>query len=317
MEFIATRTSYGNALCELAEEIDNIAVLDADLSAATMTSLFAKKHPDKFYNCGIAEQNMLGVAAGLAASGKLVFASSFAMFAAGRAFEIIRNSVAYPNLNVKICATHAGIATGEDGATHQCIEDIAIMRAIPNMTVINPADDTEAYAAVLAMKDYPKPVYMRLGRLAVPVVFDRATYKFELGKGIVMRRTDKDAVTIIASGLTVDRAATATEILAAKGISARLVNIHTIKPLDTDLIIDCAKETGKIIVVEEHTEIGGLGSAVCDALAEHYPTPVKKIAVPDRFGFSGAALDLLDLFGFSPENIAKVTEEFISQHTSK
>ena len=277
---IATRESYGNALVELGKEHEELVVLDADLAAATKTSLFKKAFPERFIDCGIAEGNMIGVAAGLAAAGKIPFASSFAMFAAGRAFEQVRNSVGYPHLNVKIGATHAGISVGEDGATHQCNEDIALMRAIPGMVVINPADDVEARAAVKAAYEYDGPVYLRFGRLAVPVINDTPDYKFELGKGITLK--DGKDITIIATGLCVSAALEAAERLAAEGVRARVINIHTIKPLDEELVIKAAKETGKIVTVEEHSVIGGLGSAVCDCLSENYPAKVLKIGTNDK-----------------------------------
>ena len=279
---IATRDSYGNALAELGTEHDNVVVLDADLAAATKTGVFKKAHPDRFIDCGIAESNMIGVAAGLATTGKVPFASSFAMFAAGRAFEQVRNSVGYPHLNVKIGATHAGISVGEDGATHQCNEDIALMRTIPGMVVINPADDVEARAAVRAAYEHQGPVYLRFGRLAVPVINDRPDYKFELGKGVVLRE-GKD-LTIIATGLPVSNCLEAAEKLAADGIDAKVINIHTIKPLDEELVVAAAKETGKVVTVEEHSVIGGLGSAVCDVVAEKAPAKVMKIGVNDTYG---------------------------------
>ena len=303
----ATRESYGETLKELAEEYKNLVVLDADLAAATKTGIFKKAYPDRFFDCGIAEANMMGVAAGLAACGKIPFASTFAMFAAGRAFEIVRNSIGYPHLNVKIGATHAGISVGEDGATHQCNEDIALMRTIPGMTIINPADDVEARAALRAAVAFDGPVYMRFGRLAVPVINDAATYKFELGKGIVMK--EGSDITIVATGLMVNEAVQAAETLAAEGISARVVNIHTIKPLDKELICKCAKETGVIVTAEEHSVIGGLGSAVAEAVTECCPVPVVKIGVNDEFGHSGPAVDLLKEFGLSAENIVKVTKD--------
>ncbi len=303
----ATRESYGETLKELAEEYKNLVVLDADLAAATKTGIFKKAYPDRFFDCGIAEANMMGVAAGLAACGKIPFASTFAMFAAGRAFEIVRNSIGYPHLNVKIGATHAGISVGEDGATHQCNEDIALMRTIPGMTIINPADDVEARAAVRAAVAFDGPVYMRFGRLAVPVINDAATYKFELGKGIVMK--EGSDITIVATGLMVNEAVQAAETLAAEGISARVVNIHTIKPLDKELICKCAKETGVIVTAEAHSVIGGLGSAVAEAVTECCPVPVVKIGVNDEFGHSGPAVDLLKEFGLSAENIVKVTKD--------
>ena len=284
---IATRESYGNALVELGAEHDNLIVLDADLAAATKTGVFKKAYPDRHIDCGIAECNMMGIAAGLSTTGIVPFASTFAMFAAGRAFEQVRNSIGYPHLNVKIGATHAGISVGEDGATHQCNEDIALMRTIPGMVILNPADDVEAKACVKAAYEYNGPVYLRFGRLAVPVINDRPDYKFELGKGVVLRE-GKD-VTIVATGLCVSSALEAAEKLAADGIDAKIINIHTIKPLDEELIVAAAKETGKVVTVEEHSVIGGLGSAVCDALAETCPVPVKKIGVQDVFGESGPA----------------------------
>lgn len=305
MERKATRDGYGDGLCALAEVRPDLLVLDADLAAATRTGTFKKKYPEKHYDCGIAESNMMGVAAGIATTGKLVFASSFAMFAAGRAFEIIRNSICYPNLNVKIGATHAGISVGEDGATHQCNEDIALMRAIPNMTVINPADYVEAKAAVLAMADYVGPTYLRFGRLAVPIYNDEATYKFEVGKGITIK--DGKDVTIIATGLMVAEAMEAANALHEQGIDARIINIHTIKPIDRDIIVKAAKETGRIITVEEHSVIGGLGSAVGDVVLEECPVPVIKLGVKDVFGHSGPAKDLLKEYGLCAENIVAVT----------
>ena len=298
---VATRDAYGKALVELGEKNPNIVVLDADLAAATKTGTFKAAHPDRFFDCGIAEANMMGVAAGIATTGKLVFASSFAMFAAGRAFEIVRNSIGYPHINVKIGATHAGISVGEDGATHQCNEDIALMRTIPGMTVINPADDVEAKAAVLAMADHVGPAYMRFGRLAAPIFNDAATYKFELGKGVQLK--DGKDITIIATGLMVAEAIEAGKALAEQGIDARVINIHTIKPIDRDIIIKAAKETGKIITVEEHSVIGGLGSAVADVVTEECPVPVIKIGVKDVFGHSGPAVDLLKEFGLCADNI--------------
>ncbi len=306
----ATRESYGEALRDLADEYKDLVVLDADLAAATKTAIFKKAHPDRFFDCGIAEANMMGVAAGLAACGKIPFASTFAMFAAGRTFEIVRNSIGYPHLNVKIGATHAGISVGEDGATHQCNEDIALMRTIPGMTIINPADDVEAKAAVKAALDFNGPVYMRFGRLAVPVINDSATYKFELGKGIVLR--DGSDVTIVATGLMVNEALQSAEVLAAEGISARVVNIHTIKPLDKELVCKCAKETGVIVTAEEHSIIGGLGSAVAEAVTECCPVPVIKVGVNDVFGHSGPAVDLLKEFGLSAENIAVNARKAVS-----
>lgn len=303
----ATRESYGEALRDLAGEYKDLVVLDADLAAATKTGVFKKACPERFFDCGIAEANMMGVAAGLAACGKIPFASTFAMFAAGRAYEIVRNSIGYPHLNVKIGATHAGISVGEDGATHQCNEDIALMRTIPGMTIINPSDDVEAKAAVKAALDFDGPVYMRFGRLAVPVINDAETYKFELGKGVVLK--EGNDVTIVATGLLVNEAVEAAKALEAEGISARVVNIHTIKPLDKELICKCAKETGVIVTAEEHSVIGGLGSAVAEAVTECCPVPVVKIGVNDEFGHSGPAVDLLKEFGLCADNIvAKVKE---------
>ena len=291
---VATRESYGNALKELGAENPNVLVLDADLAGATKTGVFKKAYPDRFFDCGIAEGNMVGIAAGLATTGKIPFCSTFAMFAAGRAFEQVRNSIGYPHLNVKIAATHAGISVGEDGATHQCNEDIALMRTIPGMVVINPADDVEARAAVKAAAEYEGPVYLRFGRLAVPVFNDEANYKFEIGKGILLREgTD---LTIVATGLCVNSALEAAEKLAAEGISAEVINIHTIKPLDEEIILKSAKKTGKVVTAEEHSVIGGLGSAVCDVLSEKLPTPVKKIGVYDVFGESGPAVKLLEKY---------------------
>ncbi len=306
---IATRESYGNALAELGDKYPNLYVLDADLAAATKTGIFKKKFPERHFDCGIAEANMMGVAAGLAATGKIPFASTFAMFAAGRAYEIVRNSIGYPHLNVKIGATHAGISVGEDGATHQCCEDIALMRTIPGMTVINPADDVEARAAVEAAINYVGPVYMRFGRLAVPVFNDAATYKFEWGKGVKLR--DGKDVSIIASGLMVAEAIEAAKALADKGIDAEVINIHTIKPIDAELIAATAQKTGKVVTVEEHSVIGGLGSAVCDVLAETCPTKVKKIGVNDEFGHSGPAVELLKEFGLCADNIVKTVVDFV------
>ena len=302
----ATRESYGETLRELAEEYKNLVVLAADLAAATKTAVFKKAYPERFFDCGIAEANMMGVAAGLATCGKIPFASTFAMFAAGRAFEIVRNSIGYPHLNVKIGATHAGISVGEEGATHQCNEDIALMRTIPGMTIINPCDDVEARQAVRSAIEFNGPVYMRFGRLAVPVINDPKTYKFELGKGVVMR--DGKDVTIVATGLMVNEALEASKVLETQGISARVVNIHTIKPLDKELICRCAKDTGVIVTAEEHSIIGGLGSAVAETVTECCPVPVVKIGVNDVYGYSGPALELLKKFGLSAENIAEKTK---------
>ncbi len=305
----ATRESYGEALAEFGEKYDNLYVFDADLAAATKTGIFKKKFPERFFDCGIAEADMMGVAAGMAATGKIPFASTFAMFAAGRAYEIVRNSIGYPHLNVKIGATHAGISVGEDGATHQCNEDIALMRTIPGMTIINPADDVEAKAAVEAAILHDGPVYMRFGRLAAPVFNDKSTYKFELGKGIEL--VAGSDIAIVATGLMVSEAIEAAKTLSVDGISARVINIHTIKPIDKDIIVKAAKETGKIVTVEEHSVIGGLGSAVCDVVSEFCPVPVKKIGVNDEFGHSGPAVDLLKEFGLCSDNIVKTVKEFI------
>lgn len=310
MKKVATRESYGNALAEFSAQYPDLIVLDADLAAATKTGIFKKACPERFFDCGIAEANMMGVAAGLSATGKTVFASSFAMFAAGRAFEIVRNSIGYPHLNVKIGATHAGISVGEDGATHQCCEDIALMRTIPGMVVINPCDDVEARAAVKAAIEFKGPVYLRFGRLAVPVFNDPDTYHFELGKGVTLREgTD---LTIVATGLMVWEALQAAETLAQDGISARVINIHTIKPLDEEIIRKAAAETGKLLTVEEHNVIGGLGSAVCDVVAESgIPCKVKKIGVEDAFGHSGPAVELLKEFGLSAANIVCKAKELV------
>ena len=305
---IATRESYGNALVELGQENPNVVVLDADLAAATKTGMFKKAFPERHIDCGIAECNMIGIAAGLAAAGMTPFASSFAMFAAGRAFEQVRNSVGYPHLNVKIGATHGGISVGEDGATHQCCEDIALMRTIPGMTVIVPSDDIEAKAAVNAAAAMEGPVYMRFGRLAVPVINDE-DYKFEIGKGKVLREgTD---VAIIANGLCVAESLDAAEKLAAEGINAQVINMATVKPLDTELVLEAAKATGKVVTVEEHSVIGGLGSAVCDVLSEQLPTPVLKIGVNDVFGHSGPAVELIKEFGLDGDSIAAKVKEFV------
>lgn len=288
---------------------EEVVVLDADLAGATKTSVFMKAFPERHIDCGIAEGNMMGVAAGLAATGKIPFASTFAMFAAGRAFEQVRNSIGYPKLNVKIGATHAGISVGEDGATHQCNEDIALMRTIPGMTVICPADDVEAKAAVTAAYEHEGPVYMRFGRLAVPVINDKPDYKFELGKGIVLRE-GKD-VTIIATGLPVANCLEAAEKLAADGIDAKVINIHTIKPLDEELVVAAAKETGKVVTVEEHSVIGGLGSAVCDVLSEKAPTKTMKIGINDVFGESGPAAELVKKFGLDADSIYERVKAFV------
>ena len=306
---IATRVSYGNALVELAQEHDNICVLDADLAAATQTAIFKKAYPDRHIDCGIAECNMMGIAAGISTTGLVPFASSFAMFAAGRAFEQVRNSIGYPHLNVKIGATHAGISVGEDGATHQCNEDIALMRTIPGMVIINPSDDVEARAAVKAAYEHQGPVYLRFGRLAVPVINDRPDYKFEIGKGVVLRE-GKD-VTIFATGLEVAEALVAADLLEADGIHAKVINIHTIKPLDKELVVAAAKETGKVVTVEEHSVIGGLGSAICDVLSAEAPTKVMKIGVNDTFGESGPAIELIKKYGLDGESIYKKVKAFV------
>ena len=295
-EKIATREAYGKMLCELGESGDFV-VLDADLAEATKTCYFAKAFPDRFYDCGIAEGNMIGIAAGLAASGRTAIASSFAMFAAGRAFEQIRNSVGYPHLNVKVCATHAGITVGEDGATHQCLEDIALMRTIPGMTVINPADATEAAAAVKVAIETPGPFYIRFGRYAVPVLFNSDEYTFELGKGVLLR--EGSDVTVVATGMMVAAALEAADTLAAEGISVRVINIHTIKPLDTEILAAAARETAAVVTAEEHNVIGGLGSAVTEALAEACPCPVLRVGVNDQFGRSGKVPPLLEMYGLT------------------
>ena len=298
---IATRESYGNALKELGDEHDNLVVLDADLAGATKTGIFKAAHPDRFVDCGIAEANMIVAAAGMSTMGLVPFASTFAMFAAGRAFEQVRNSIGYPHLNVKIGATHAGISVGEDGASHQCNEDLALMRTIPGMTIINPSDDVEARAAVRAAAMTDGPFYLRFGRFAVPVINDRPDYKFEIGKGVLLREgTD---VTIVATGLCVAAALDAADMLAKDGISAEVINIHTIKPLDKDLIAASAKKTGKVVTAEEHSIIGGLGGAVCEALSETVPTPVLRIGVKDVFGESGPAAELLHKYQLDGEGI--------------
>lgn len=306
---IATRESYGNALAECGAEFPNLVVLDADLAGATKTGVFLKAFPDRHIDCGIAECNMTGIAAGLATCGKIPFISSFAMFAAGRNFEQVRNSIGYPHLNVKIGATHAGITVGEDGATHQCNEDVALMRTIPGMTVIVPSDDVEAKAAVRAAIEMEGPVYLRFGRAAVPVINDKPDYKFEIGKGVLLREgTD---LTIIASGITVSSALDAAEMLAADGISAEVINIHTIKPLDEELVLASAKKTGKVVTAEEHTVIGGLGSAVCDCLSEKHPTPVLRIGMQDTFGESGPANALVEKYGLDGKGIYEKAKGFV------
>ncbi len=308
---IATRESYGNALVEMGAKYPNLVVLDADLAAATKTGVFKKAYPERHIDCGIAECNMVGIAAGLAATGMIPFVSSFAMFAAGRAFEQVRNSVGYPHLNVKIGATHAGITVGEDGASHQCNEDIALMRTIPGMVVMCPADDVEAKAAVKAAVEYEGPVYLRFGRAACPVINDKPDYKFEIGKGQVLREgTD---VTIVATGICVGNALEAAEKLAQDGISAEVVNICTIKPLDEELIVASAKKTGKVVTAEEHSVIGGLGSAVCDALCKSNPVPVCKIGMQDVFGESGSAAALVEKYGLDGTGIYKTVKEFVGK----
>ena len=309
---IATRESYGNALKEYAEEFPNLVVLDADLAGATKTGIFKKAYPDRHIDCGIAEADMTGIAAGLATCGKIPFISSFAMFAAGRNFEQVRNSIGYPHLNVKIGATHAGISVGEDGATHQCNEDIALMRTIPGMTVIVPADDIEVKAAVRAALEYKGPVYMRFGRAAVPVIYDRPDYHFEIGKGIKVR--DGKDVSIFATGILVSAAIDAAEKLAADGISADVIDIHTIKPLDRELVIESAKKTGLVVTAEEHSVIGGLGGAVCECLSEECPTKVCRIGVKDRFGESGKASELIKIFGFDGDGVYKTVKEFVQKN---
>ncbi len=306
----ATRDAYGKALVELGEKNPDVLVLDADLAAATKTGAFKKAFPERFFDTGIAEGNMMGVAAGLATTGYTVFASSFAMFSAGRAFEQVRNTIAYPHLNVKIGATHAGISVGEDGASHQCCEDIALMRSIPGMVILNPADDIEARAAVLAAAEHDGPVYMRFGRLAVPRIFDE-DYKFEIGKAVTLK--DGSDVTIIATGLMVNEAIEAAKTLEAEGVSVELINMHTIKPLDKEAVIKAAKKTGCIVTAEEHNIIGGLGDAVCDAVCEEYPVPVVKLGVEDTFGKSGPAVELLHIFGLDAENIVKKAKLAISK----
>ena len=307
---VATRDAYGKALVELGEKNPNVLVLDADLAAATKTGAFKKAFPERFFDTGIAESNMMGVAAGLATTGYTVFASSFAMFSAGRAFEQVRNTIGYPHLNVKIGATHAGISVGEDGASHQCCEDIALMRSIPGMVIINPADDVEARAAVLAAAELDGPVYMRFGRLAVPRIFDE-DYKFEIGKAVTLKEgTD---VTIIATGLMVNEAIEAAKELEAEGISVELINMHTIKPLDKAAVVAAAKKTGCIVTAEEHNVIGGLGDAVCDAVCSEYPVPVVKVGVEDTFGKSGPAVDLLHIFGLDAANIVSKAKLAISK----
>lgn len=309
---VATRDSYGNALVELGKEHEDLIVLDADLAGATKTGIFKKAFPERHWDIGIAEANMTGIAAGLAACGKVPFISSFAMFATGRNFEQVRNAIGYPHLNVKIGATHAGISVGEDGATHQCLEDIALMRVIPGMVVINPADDIEARAAVKAAYNYVGPVYLRFGRLAVPIFNEESSYKFELGKGIVLKE-GKD-VSVFATGLCVNEAREAEKLLAADGIDAEIINIHTIKPLDEELVLASATKTGKVVTIEEHSVIGGLGSAVCDVLSEKAPTKVMKIGVNDVFGESGPALELIEKYGLDAKSIYAKVKAFVKQN---
>lgn len=313
VKMIATRQSYGNALAQYGAEYENLVVLDADLAGATQTGIFKKAFPERHIDCGIAECNMAGIAAGLATTGKIPFMSSFAMFAAGRAFEQVRNSIGYPHLNVKIGATHAGISVGEDGASHQCCEDVALMRTIPGMTVIVPSDDVEAKAAVKAAIEMEGPCYLRFGRLAVPVINDNDDYSFEIGKGIVLRE-GKD-VALIASGLEVAETLAAAEKLAEDGIDAKVVNIHTIKPLDEELVLASAKETGKVVTIEEHSVIGGLGSAVCDLLSEKYPTKVLKIGINDTFGESGPAKELIKKYGLDADSIYSKVKAFLTSES--
>lgn len=308
---IATRESYGNMLVELGREHEDIVVLDADLAAATKSGTFKKAFPERFFNCGIAEANMMGIAAGLSTTGIVPFASTFAMFAAGRAFEQIRNSIGYPHLNVKIGATHAGISVGEDGATHQCNEDIALMRTIPGMVILNPADDVEARAAVKAAYEYQGPVYMRFGRLAVPVFNDPKNYTFEMGKGVTLK--DGNDVTIIATGLCVTAAVEAAKMLEKNQIHARVINIHTIKPLDEELILKAAAETGKLVTVEEHSVIGGLGGAVCECVCKQNPVPVLRIGVNDVYGESGPAVQLLEKYGLDANGVYQKVRSFVTK----
>lgn len=307
----ATREGYGAELVALGAEYPNLIVMDADLAGATKTGMFKKAYPDRFFDCGIAEGNMMGIAAGLATTGKIPVVSSFAMFAAGRAYEQIRNSIGYPNLNVKIGATHAGITVGEDGASHQCNEDIALMRSIPGMVILCPSDEIEARACVRAAVEHEGPVYMRFGRSAVPVINERDDYHFEMGKGVVLK--DGTDVTLVATGICVDSAIKAANKLEADGYSVRVINIHTIKPLDEELIIKAAKETGKIITVEEHSVIGGLGSAVCETLSEHYPTKVCRIGVNDQFGESASAQVLLEKYELDGEGVYRQAKAFLEK----
>ena len=307
----ATREGYGQALVDLGAQYPNMVVLDADLAGATKTGMFQKAYPERFIDCGIAEANMMCIAAGLAACGKIPFASSFAMFAAGRAYEQVRNSIGYPQLNVKIGASHAGVTVGEDGASHQCNEDIALMRSIPGMMVVNPSDAVEAAAATKAVMEYEGPVYLRFGRAPVPVINDHADYKFELGKGVVLKEgTD---VTIVATGILVSAALEAAEMLEKEGVSAEVINIHTIKPLDEEVVLASAKKTGKVVTAEEHSVIGGLGSAVCECLSEKYPVPVKRIGVYDEFGESGSAAALIEKYGFDGKGVLASVKEFLGK----
>ncbi|KXZ40507.1 transketolase [Alkalithermobacter thermoalcaliphilus JW-YL-7 = DSM 7308] len=310
MSKIATRDAYGKALVKLGQENENVVVLDADLSKSTKTADFSKAFPERFFNMGIAEQNLIGAAAGLATAGKIPFASTFAMFAAGRAFEIIRNSVCYPKLNVKVCATHAGITVGEDGASHQSVEDIAIMRAIPNMTVIVPADGVETEKVIFEIAKYNGPVYVRLGRSAVPTLFDE-NYKFEIGKGVTLK--DGQDVTIVACGIMVAEAMTASEMLKEEGISARVINMPTIKPIDKDILIKAAKETGAIVTAEEHNIVGGLGSAVSEVLMEEVLVPLKRVGVNDTFGESGVPSDLVKKYGLTAQDIVRAVKDVIKK----
>lgn len=310
-KMMATRDAYGEALIELGKENENVVVLDADLSKSTKTYGFGQEFPNRFINVGIAEQNLIGVAAGLSTAGKIPFASTFAMFATGRAFEIIRNSVGYPKLNVKICATHSGITVGEDGASHQALEDISCMRTIPNMTVIVPADGVETKAAIHAIAKMDGPVYVRLGRLAVPVINDETSYKFQIGKGVTLK--EGNDVTIIATGLMVSEALEAAKELETKGIKARVINIHTIKPIDEEVIIKAAKETGAIVTAEEHNIIGGLGSAVAEVISENCPVPLKRIGTEDTFGESGKPAELMKKYGLTKDNIVEAVTDIINR----
>lgn len=307
---IATREAYGKALVKLSNINENVVVLDADLSKSTKTADFKAVAPERFINMGIAEANMMGVAAGLSTCGKVPYVSTFAMFAAGRAFEQIRNSICYPNLNVKVCATHAGLTVGEDGATHQSVEDISLMRSIPNMTVVNPADAVETEAAILAIADYKGPCYVRLGRLAVNTINDEKNYKFEIGKGVTLE--DGNDVTIVATGMMVDLALQAKNDLSKEGISARVINIHTIKPIDKELLVKAAKETGAIVTAEEHSVIGGLGSAVSEVITEEVPVPVLKVGIKDTFGESGKPGELLEKYGLTTQAIVEHSKKAIS-----